>query len=575
MKANKQGTLLKRNIMITIMALIGITVFGQIPNWQWAHSAGGTSYESGNNITTDVNGNVLMTGYFSSPTLVFGSWTLTNHDATGTTADIFVVKYDPSGNVLWAINPGGTSSDGGTGISTDGSGNIYLTGYFSTTATFAFNTVTSAGNLDAFIAKYDSNGNIQWVHSGGGATFDVPQRISTDTNGNSYIVGYFTAVNAAFGAVTLINADNTGNTADIFIVKYDAAGNLVWAKSEGGVSNETGTAICVDALGTVLVTGYFASATITFGSTTLTNVDASGTTRDVFVAKYNAAGSVLWVKNAGGTMNDFPSAITSDPTGNVIVTGYFVSPTITIGTSTYSNAHAAGGTYDIFLMKYDPSGNLVWAHTEGANDDELALGLTADSNGDIYITGSFNDSLVYIGSTLLTNTTTASGISDMFVSKFASTGVAVWATSTGGTLTDACQGICVDNLGNLFISGYFNSAAISFGTTSLTNVANSDVFVARMGNLFTGVQNAEPNKSNTFLYPNPSAGAVTLLMASERTNSESEIKIYNQAGQLVYEEVVSTTEKVQLDLQSLSNGVYFVRVQTGEMISYDKLILNK
>lgn len=549
-------------------------MFGQIPNWQWAHGAGGTSYESGTNVTTDVNGNILMTGYFSSPTLVFGSWTLQNHDASGATADVYLVKYDPSGNVLWAINPGGVSSDAGTGVSTDANGNIYLAGYFSSIANFAFLNVVSGGGLDCFIAKYDSSGNIQWVRTGGGTSTDFPQRISTDANGNSYIVGYFTAATATFGTVTLTNADITGVATDIFIAKYNAAGNQVWAKREGGIANESGTGICVNAMGAVFVTGYFVSAVITFGSTTLTNMDASGTTRDVFVAKYDTAGIILWVKNAGGTMSDMSSAVTSDPTGNVIITGYFASPVFTIGTSNYSNARAVGGTYDMFLIKYDPAGNAVWAHTLGANDDELASSVTSDSNGDIFVSGSFNDSLVYIGATLLTNTTTTVGISDLFVAKFAAAGNSVWATSAGGTLTDACLSICADNLGNVFIAGYFNSPTISFGSTSLTNVANSDIFVARMGNLFTGFQNVEPVESNTFLYPNPSTGAVTLQVASE-TKAGSEVMIYNQAGQLVYKEIVSTTGNVQLDLHALANGVYFVRVQSGELISYNKLIMNK
>ena len=119
---------MKKLYTIILFVFVGVITNAQSPNWAWAKSAGGTDYDYGTGISTDASGNVLITGYFDSPTITFGTTTLTNA-GTGI-ADIFVVKYDASGNVLWAKSAGGTDGDHGYGISTDANGNVLVTGYF-------------------------------------------------------------------------------------------------------------------------------------------------------------------------------------------------------------------------------------------------------------------------------------------------------------------------------------------------------------------------------------------------------------------------------------------------------------
>src|SRR5690606_8330373 len=122
-------------------------------------SADGIYGDGGYGISTDANGNVLVTGFFGSPSITFGSTTLTNASSTGKD-ELFIVKYDPNGNVLWAKSAGGINGDWGNSISTDANGNVLLTGYFSSSSiTFGSTTLTNAGSYDIFIAKYDSSGN--------------------------------------------------------------------------------------------------------------------------------------------------------------------------------------------------------------------------------------------------------------------------------------------------------------------------------------------------------------------------------------------------------------------------------
>ena len=185
--------------------------------------------------------------------------------------------------------------------------------------------------------------NWQWAKSAGGTTLDAGYSISTDAGGNVLVTGSFFADSITFGSTTLINAG--GGNADIFVVKYDASGNALWAKSAGGTSSDDeGLGISTDASGNVLVTGFFSSPTITFGSTTLTNAGS----RDIFVVKYDASGNALWAKSAGGTSSDDRGfAISTDASGNVLVTGSFQSSSITFGSTTLTNA----GSTDIFVAK--------------------------------------------------------------------------------------------------------------------------------------------------------------------------------------------------------------------------------
>ncbi|MDP8202336.1 MAG: hypothetical protein P9M11_09410 [Candidatus Tenebribacter burtonii] len=155
-------------------------------NWLWAIQASGTGVENGYEITADENGNCYLTGYFTG-TADFGSYSLTcNGDF-----DIFVAKVDINGNWLWAIQAGGSDLNFGYSIDIDENMNSYITGFFSETATFGSNTITSSGSSDIFVAKIDSTGNWQWVTKAGGEGSDIGLSITVDNCGMSYLTGFF------------------------------------------------------------------------------------------------------------------------------------------------------------------------------------------------------------------------------------------------------------------------------------------------------------------------------------------------------------------------------------------------
>ena len=240
------------------------------PNMIAIASAGGINSDIGNSIAVDGSGNVYVTGYYQG-TATFGGIAKISVGSN----DIFVAKYNSSGNMQWVQSAGGPSIDIGQSIAVDGSGNVYVTGYYNGTATFGATTITSAGSSDIFVAKYNSSGTLQWVQSAGGTNADSGYSIAVDGSGNVYVTGYYYGT-ATFGATPITSAGG----GDIFVVKYNNSGSVQWVQSAGGTNADSGKSIAVDGSGNIYVTGYY-YGTATFGATSITSAGFS----DIFVAR--------------------------------------------------------------------------------------------------------------------------------------------------------------------------------------------------------------------------------------------------------------------------------------------------
>jgi hypothetical protein len=368
-------------------------------NWLWAKKAGGTDSDYGYGIAVDASGNSYVTGYFYSATATFGSTTLTNNGF----ANIFIAKLDSSGNWLWAKNAGysgcGTS---GNGIAVDASGNIYVTGDFSGSATFGSITLTSNGDSDIFIAKLDSSGNWLWAKNAGGTDYDYGQGIAVDASGNSYVTGYFESTTATFGSTTLTSS----GFSDIFVAKLDSSGNWLWIKNAGGTDYYEGCGIAVDTSGNSYVIGWF-EGSATFGSATLT----SNGDDDIFVTKLDSSGNWLWAKKAGGTDYYEGCGIAVDASGNSYITGFF-SDSATFGSTTLTS----NGYCDIFIAKLDSSGNWLWAQNAGGTGSDWGHGIAVDAIGNSYVTGYFFSTAATFGNITIYGSGTVYN-TDIFVVK--------------------------------------------------------------------------------------------------------------------------------------------------------------
>ena len=440
----------------------------QTDEWVWAQSTGGIFNEArGERVVCDNNGHVVVAGTFSCPQITFGSITLNNNGGD----DLFVVKMDTGGNVLWANSAGGDYAEEGYTVATDDAGNVYVSGEFwSESVTFGSSTITNSGSADIFLVKYDASGNVLWAKSPVGTDEDKSNAIAVDLAGNVYITGSYISNTLDFGGgVTLSNSQ--ANAEDMFIAKYDADGNAVWAKHAIGSGNDKAFGIGTDADGNVLVSGHFISGTLAFGSTTLFNSGGF----DIFLVKYDANGNVLWAKNPSGSGYDFNFSMELDANGNSYITGHFSSFQLIFGGATVTN----GGGDDIYVAKYDANGNAMWAQKAGGVTYDYGYDVSVDGDGNVFLTGNFQSPTISFGNISLTNSTT---YADFYVVKYNSSGDPQWAQHGTGSDYTFGRGCGADASGNVYVTGLFGNETLTLGNLTLTTYAGAtDLFIARYG----------------------------------------------------------------------------------------------
>jgi len=265
---------------------IFLAKFDSNGNHLWSKRFGGSSVDWGYSVSVDSSSNVYITGWFESSTIDFGGGALTNVGGV----DIFLAKFNSNGNHLWSKrfggSGGGDSGDYGSSVSVDSSGNVYITGSFSSsTIDFGGGVLTNAGGScgsyscpDIFLAKFDSNGNHKWSKRFGGSGDDYGNSVSVDSSGNVYITGWFNSSTIDFGGGALTNAGG----ADIFLAKFDSNGNHKWSKRFGGSYADKGESVSVDSSGNVYGTGWFGSSIIDFGGCPLSSEGGY----DIYLIKY-------------------------------------------------------------------------------------------------------------------------------------------------------------------------------------------------------------------------------------------------------------------------------------------------
>jgi len=386
-------------------------------NFIWAKSVGGTWDEGCRSISLDGSGNIYLSGSFAG-TVDFDPGVAT-YNLTPNVTDAYILKLDANGNFIWAKAIGVGNNNGSShSMTTDISGNVYVTGSFWGTLDFdpgvATYNLTSLGQEDIFIEKLDANGNFIWAKAIGGISEQLGLSITTDASGNSYTTGYFggsTDFDPDTG--TSFNLTSSGGV-DIFIEKLDANGDFVWAKSIGGTSGCVGYSI-TNASGNVYVTGHF-SGTADFNPGVGTSYLTSNGAVDIFIQKLSSNGNFIWAKSIGGTSLDEGRAIAIDDSGNVFVTGYY-SGTMDTDPGGGTLNVTSNGSSDVFIEKLDASGDFVWAKSMGGAAYDIGHSIITGDSGIIYTTGYYGGTMDFDPSVVTFNLTSVGG-EDAFVQKF-------------------------------------------------------------------------------------------------------------------------------------------------------------
>jgi hypothetical protein len=349
----------------------------------WVAQGGSLADDMGTDIGLDGAGNVYVTGTVvtGNSNATFGTITLPG-TGSGNDLDVFVAKLSPAGTWLWAVSGGGSRSDEPAALAVDAAGNTYVTGRFLSPG-IAFGSTTLPNpyfQFRSFTAKLDAAGNWQWAVAGGGNSAGSTEAndIALDDLGNAYITGDFSGPSVSFGTLPLVSGSLYPT---VFVAKLSPTGTYVWAVQGGGGVYDVGIGIAVDRQRNVYITGSFNSATARFGPYTLSNINTAParTYTDIFVAKLDANGQYLWATGGGGLYEDQGRALAIDAQDNVLLTGYYNSPSINLGPLGLPNRNVGSpgsfGFYDVFVAKFNPAGQYLWAVRGGGNGTEFSFGI--------------------------------------------------------------------------------------------------------------------------------------------------------------------------------------------------------
>lgn len=400
-----------------------------------------------------------------------------------------IISFGQAPVFEWAKGMGGTMESLGYSVGVDGGGNVYTVGTFGGVVDFdpgsgVFN-LTAVSFEDMYILKLDSIGNFVWAKQFGGDA--VGFSIKVDWNGDIYATGHFGDTIDFDPGPGVFNLIPT--SMNVFILKLEASGSFVWAKSIRGTGTGSSfgsglaKSITTDTNGNVYVTGYSRGMLDFDPGIAVYNLTSVGG-GDVFILKLDSLGNFIWAKLFGGSSSinyDFGEGVAVDDIGNVYTIGNFPGTVdFDPGAGVY-NMTSSGGN-DIFVLKLDSSGNFIWVKILGGVGDDHGASIVVDTNENVHTTGYFDLTADFDPGSGTYNLT-ASGYIDVFISKLDINGDFVWAKKVGGGYIDI--GLCntLDIIGNLYITGYFfNTADFDPGSALLNVVSNGggDIFILKL-----------------------------------------------------------------------------------------------
>ena len=374
----------------------------------WCTYFGGNSTDIGYALALDASGNAFIGGYTASAGLATSGAYISSPPGSN---DAFLTKFTSSGSLSWSTYVGGSLYDICNSAATDKSGNVYITGY--TTSTNCFGTsgayqTSFAGSEDAYIAKFSGSGKLIWSTYFGHDNATIGEQVIVDISGNVMLCGYTSSSGLASSGV--YQSAYAGST-DGYLAKFSGSGTLAWSSYFGGSNYEMISDVCSDTSGNYYITGYTASAGLATKGAFQTSF--IGQSYDAFLAKFSSSGSLFWSTYYGSAGNDVCQSITSN-NKYIYICGYTSSTTGLATAGAYQSS--SNGANDAYLAKYDTDGNLLWATYFGGPDSETSYSVTGDSMDNVILVG-------YTTSTIAIATqgafkTKNGGTNDLFIARF-------------------------------------------------------------------------------------------------------------------------------------------------------------
>ncbi len=492
---------------------------------------------------------IYATGCFTGTSDFNPGASVNNITANGSSWwDAFLLKLDLNGNYLWAQNYGGTVIDCGRDISFDSNNNIYLIGYFSSTADFDFssaaNNLTANGGADVFILKLDSNGNFIWVNKIGGSANDDFFNIEIDSQNNIYFGGGYYASSSIDmdPGVGVFNIISNG----VPIGKLDANGSFLWAINIGN-SNLISSGFKLNSISNqIILFGNFIG-TIDINPSILVNNIISNGSNDIYILSLNSSGDLVWSSSFGGLGDEGIYDINFDSNGRVILIGNFTQ-SVDFDPSSQSNLITSAGLKDIFMSIFSSTGNYITTKTFGGSGDDIGSGVTTFPQDEVYLTGQYSNTVDFDPNSGFSNLTSA-GLFDTYILKLNS-------TFCGYTTYDTV---------NVYNTVSVYDTVTTFNSVTDTLIINTNI---------TGF--SSPDILNTIkVFPNPANDHITIDYGNFAIMNGYQLKIQNSIGQQIFQ----TNITQQTDYLSLNNwggnGLYFVHIidAQGNTIDIRKIVL--
>jgi hypothetical protein len=414
-----------------------VSKFAPDGTFVWAKTWGATGYaDSALDVAVDNNGNVFVSGWWQNDMAIPqidldpGAGVDWHYGKVGD--NIYLINLNSSGDYQWGYSWSSIdwAFSEGNGLTTDGSGNVYMTGAYQNTIDWdpgpGVANLTPVGWKDAFLLKLDSSGTYQWALSWGGAGMnDYGYNVCLDSTGNILVCGQVYGSNIDFDPGPGTDIRNA-NGWDAFLSSFSPGGNYQWAKMWGGSGSDDARDVAIDTTGNIFVTGSFA-ATVDFNPDGGVENHSSAGGTDSYVSKFDSSGAFLWAKTWGGTSDEIAYGVGTDLSGSVAVTGYYQ------GTADFDPAnpgtivYTANTSHDAYMVKLSDSGIVAWANawggaaqTPGGGVEDEGWGVISDISGNFYSTGVFQNTCDFEPGPGVTEVTAGggTGVNDCFLLKF-------------------------------------------------------------------------------------------------------------------------------------------------------------
>ena len=553
---------MKKILISWICMLSFFTAFSQAP--EWTNVLSGSILNVISALGADPQGNVFITGTFRDTTdFDPGSGVYEMSVTTGD--DIYICKYSATGALIWAKQILGVMSASPMDMIVDQQGSILICGSFAGTTDFDPGTnvheVSSNGSNDIFILKLDNDGNFVWVKSYGSTDYDYAKSIKTDNQGNVYFLGKFGQTIDMDPSNTHLVLTSQGFD-DILVAKLDAMGNTTWAKSVGGTGIDYCQSIILDNNNNIIFSGSFIN-TVDFDPSAATFSLSSDST-DGFLCKFTNNGSFVWTKQFSGSGEATFTHLLCTNVNEIFAIADFNGPA-TFDNNGQTLTYSSFGESDLMLFKFDQNGNYVLGKQLGGDNFDFVTGIIDDGLGNPIIAGNF-----YQTSTFATGDPmillSSQNFSDGFMVRYTSSldvDEVIQYGNNNGTLYSA--DFVENNTGNAFWSGCF-CGQMGFNPnqpdSTYSSVTNCAIFFSKWGNI-TGINDLIYN-DRIVVYPSPSNGIFKIV--SDRSLTNSEIRIYSSDGALVYHKKTENFQSEDICLKGIT-GTFIIMV-SDEYSSY-------